>query len=51
MVYVGYLIIMNGQNIKTLVLKISIFELLRVENCRSRLCAPAPCPHPNTQIG
>ena len=50
MVYVGYLIIMNSQNIKKkTVLKISIFELPRVENCNSRLC-PAPLPpskHPN----
>ena len=43
MVYVGYLIIAHGQNIKKSVLKISIVELLRVENCISRLC-PSPLP-------
>ena len=46
MVYVGYLIILNGKNIKQIS---SIFELPRVENCTSRLC-PSPLPpskHPN----
>ena len=38
MVYAGYLIIVNVQNIKKKsVLKISIFELPRVENCTSRI--------------
>ena len=49
MLYVGYLIIMNGQNTKKTVLKISMVELPRVENCISRLC-PSPLPpsrHPN----
>ena len=49
MLYVGYLIIMNGQNNKKSVLKISFFELPRVENCISRLC-PSPLllsKHPN----
>ena len=50
MLYVGYLIILDGKNIK---LEIYIFELLRPENCISRLCAldplvapPPPPQHP-----
>ena len=50
MLYVGFLIIMNDQNIqKKSVLKISIFELPRLENCIRRLW-PSPLPpskHPN----
>ena len=38
MLYIGYLIILNGQNIKKIG---SIFELPRVENCINRLC-PSP---------
>ena len=39
MVYVGYLIVMNVHNIKKkTILKISVFELLRVEIRISRLC-------------
>ena len=55
MLYIGCLIIVNGWNINKWVLEISIFELQRVENSISRLCAPAPSelpqPPPNTQIG
>ena len=43
MLYIGYLIILDGKNIKKSVLEISIFELPRLENCRSRLC-PGPLP-------
>ena len=53
MLYMGYLIFLDGQSIKKSVLEISIFELLRRENCISRLC-PRPLgspPPPNTQIG
>ena len=55
MLYIRYLIIMKGK--KKSGLKISIFELSRVENCISRLW-PSPLPaskHPNrvksTSIG
>ena len=41
MLYIGYLIILEGQSIKKSSLEISIFELLRRKNCRSRLC-PRP---------
>ena len=42
MLYIGYLIILNGQNIKKQsASEISIFELPRVENCIIRLC-PSP---------
>ena len=58
MLYIGYFIILDGQNIKKkTVLEISIFELPRLENCMSRLCPrplgspPSPPPTPNTQIG
>ena len=54
MLYIEYLIILGGQNIKKeSVSKISIFELLRRENCISRLC-PKPLgspPPPHTQNG
>ena len=49
MCYIGYLIVLNGYNIKKSVLEISILELQRVDNCISRLC-PSPLPpskHPN----
>ena len=52
MLYIGYLIIVDGQNIKKTVLEISIFELPRLANCISRLC-PSPFgspPPPNNQI-
>ena len=42
MLYRGYLIILNGQNIKNLVSEISTFELPRLENRISRLCLPQP---------
>ena len=48
MLYIGYLVVVNGLNIKKLVFKISIFELPRAENCISTLC-PSPLgspPHP-----
>ena len=53
MLYIGYLIILDGQNIKKTVSKISIFGLLRRENCISRLCprplgSPPPPRHPNS---
>ena len=54
MLYIGYLIILNSQNIKKKsVSEISIFELLRVENCMSRLSpsplgCPSPPKHPNS---
>ena len=50
MLYIGHLIILQGQNIKKSVSKISIFELPRLENCISRSC-PRPLgspPPPNT---
>ena len=54
MLYIGYLIILEGQSIKKSSLEISIFELLRRGNCMSRLCprplGSPPLP-PNTQIG
>ena len=50
MLYIGYLIILDGQSIKKSVLEISIFELPRPENCISRLCpgplGTPPPPHP-----
>ena len=50
MLYIGYLIIVKGQNIKKkFISEISIFELPKLENCISRLC-PSPLPlskHPN----
>ena len=49
MLYIGYLIILDGQSIKKLVSEISIFELpiQRLENCISRLC-PRPLGSPPT---
>ena len=53
MLHTGYLIILDGQSIKKSVSEISIFELLRRENCISRLrprplgSPPPPPPHPN----
>ena len=53
MLYMGYLIILDGKNIKKSVLEICIVELPRLENCRSRLCPgplgspPPPPQHPN----
>ena len=49
MLCLEHLVTMKCQNIKNSGLKISIFELPRVENCMSRLC-PSPLPlykHPN----
>ena len=55
MLYIGYLIILDGQNIKKKsVSEISIFELPELENCISRLCPTPlgpPTPKKNTQIG
>ena len=53
MLYMGYLIIVNGQNIKKSVSKNSNFKLSRVENCISTVC-PIPLgtpPAANTPIG
>ena len=51
MLHMGYLIILDGQSIKKSVSEISIFELLRRENCISRLrprpLGSPPPPHPN----
>ena len=52
MLYIGHFIILDGKNIKKSVLEISIFELPRLVNYISRLCArplgsPPPPPHPN----
>ena len=50
MLYIGYLIILDGKNIKKPVLEISIFELPRLENYISRLCPGpfgTPPQHPN----
>ena len=41
MLYVGYLIILDGQSIKKISFKVSNFELPRLENRISKLC---PCP-------
>ena len=38
MLYIGYLIILDGQSFKKSASEISIFELLSLENCISRLC-------------
>ena len=54
MLYIAYLIILDGQSIRKIVSEISIFELLRRENCISKLCPiplGSPLPPPNTQIG
>ena len=45
MLYIGYLIILDGHNIKKISFGNSIFELLRRENCISRLC-PRPLGNP-----
>ena len=45
MLYIGYLIILDGHSIKKSVLQISISELLRLENYISRLC-PSPLGNP-----
>ena len=53
MLYIGYLIGMDGSNVKKTVSEISIFELHRLENCNSRLCPnplgtpPHTKKHPN----
>ena len=53
MLYIGYLIGMDGSNVKKTVSEISIFELHRLENCISRLCPnplgtpPHTKKHPN----
>ena len=51
MLHVGYLIILDGKNIKKSVLEISIFELPRPVNYISRLCprplGSPPPKHPN----
>ena len=50
MLYIGYLIILDGQSIKkNQFRKISVFELPRPENCISRLCTPAPLRAPPPQ--
>ena len=55
MLYIGYLIILDGKNIKKSVSEISIFELPRLVNYISRpLGTPRPLgspPPPPTQIG
>ena len=49
MLYIGYLIIVDGHNIKkNFVLEISIVELPRLENCISGLC-PGPLGSPPSQ--
>ena len=54
MLHIGYLIILDGKNMKIFFRKISIFELPRLENCISQLC-PGPLGSPpspqNTQMG
>ena len=51
MLYIGYSIIVNSQNIKKKsVSEFSIFELMRVKNCISRLC-PSPLLPSNNQMG
>ena len=53
MLYIGYLMILDGQSIKkNQFRKVPFFELPRRENCMSRLC-PTPLGRPphNTQIG
>ena len=42
MLYIGYLIILDGQSIKKSVSEISIFELPRLENCMVRVSASPP---------
>ena len=38
MLYIGLLIILDGQNMKKTVSEICIFEVLRLESCISRFC-------------
>ena len=46
MLYIGYLIIVDGQSIKKKsVSEISIFDMPRLENCISKLC-PRPLGSP-----
>ena len=51
MLYIGYLIHLDGKNRKKSVLEISIFEPPRLEDYTSRLLLrllpPPPPPHPN----
>ena len=43
MLYIGYLIILDGKNIKKKsVLEISIFQLPRIENCIHKQVVPWP---------
>ena len=52
MLYIRYLIILDGQSMKKSVSEISIFELPRPQNRISRLCALDPLVSPpHTQIG
>ena len=55
MLYIPWMVILSGDNIKKQVSKTSIFELPRLKNCISRLCSKSledtPPPGPNTQIG
>ena len=50
MLYIGYLIILNCHSIKKTVSEVCIFELPRLENCISRLCA-SPLGTPPPPIG
>ena len=54
MLYIGYFIILDGQNIKKTSFGNFRFQLPRLETCISRLC-PSPVGTPpskkNTQIG
>ena len=50
MLYIGYLMIVNGLNIKKIE-KFSIFELWRLENCECSLCAhQVPLNHLNSNF-
>ena len=51
MLYIGYLMILDGQNIKkNQFRKFPFFELLRQENCISKLCpSPIGSPPPPTR--
>ena len=52
MVYIGYLIILDGKNIKKISFGNFHFELPRLVNYISRLCPrPLGTPPPNTQMG
>ena len=50
MLYMGYLIILDGQSIKKISFRnFHFFELPRLENCKSRLCpSPLGTPAPPT---